>query len=127
MILHQLQFDFQKRILYIFQTRILEISGFKPHLTSCIKCATEIQRQALFSIKLGGFLCPGCGGYDRFAKHISGELTSALKYIQNNTVPVSARLRLSADTELEIFQILEEFLGYHLNTRLKSLSSVNIF
>jgi len=108
------------KIIYIFQIKILELTGFRPHLTSCVKCEKEIFQNAYFSIKLGGFLCPSCRGYDNFSKEIRPDFLAGLKYIQNNSFSQSLRLNLSADSEHDIFNILEDFLGYHLDTRIKS-------
>lgn len=113
-----------RKILYIFQIRMLELSGFKPHLTSCIKCAQDINDAAYFSVTLGGFLCPDCADRDRFAQAVTKELISCLQYIQNHDFKMSLRLTVSDVCERKIFGILEEFLGFHLNTKIKSLSSI---
>ncbi len=113
-----------KKILYIFQVKILELSGFRPHLTACIKCNQEIIHNAYFSVKFGGFLCNGCWKYDRYSREVSAELISCLRYIQNNDFELALRLTPSVDTEKRIFVILEDFLKYHLDTKIKSLSSI---
>lgn len=113
-----------KKILYIFQIRMLELSGFKPHLTSCIKCAKDINDACFFSVRLGGFLCRACFHQDRFAQSISKELTSCLQYIQRHDFKMSLRLTVSDACEKKIFAILEEFLGFHLSTKIKSLTSI---
>ncbi|MBN2119978.1 MAG: DNA repair protein RecO [Candidatus Omnitrophica bacterium] len=121
------QENFQKKIFYIAQVRVLELSGFRPHLTACVKCSSEVQAQAFFSIKLGGLICPKCSADDRSARELSGEVISSLKYIQNNEFNISLRLTLSANTEKEILGILDDFLGFHLDTRIKSLSAIEAF
>ena len=116
--------NFQRKILYIFQIRILELSGFQPHITACLKCSGEVQKQAFFSTKLGGFLCAGCAHNDRFSKELSAELISSLKYIQNNDFKIALRLSLSLKTERDLSEILEEFFSFHLDTRIKSLLTI---
>jgi DNA repair protein RecO (recombination protein O) len=113
-----------KKILYIFQVKILELSGFQPHLTACLKCRQEIKYTAFFSMKFGGFLCSDCWKHDRFAKEVSAELISCFRYIQKHDFELALRLNSSAAVEKEIFVILEDFLRYHLDTRLKSLSAI---
>lgn len=125
--LSYLEHNPQRKILYIFQIRILELSGFRPHLTACVKCSMEIQKRVFFSVNLGGFLCSTCFGYDKLSKELPAELISSLKYIQNNDFKISLRLSLTPGAEKQIFEILEEFLGYHLDARIKSLSSINAF
>lgn len=114
-----------KKIIYIFQIKILELSGFKPHLTACVKCSREIQKHASFSVSLGGVLCGMCMHFDKFAKELSAELIASLKYVQNNDFKICLRLATSANVEKQILQVLEEFLGYHTDTKMKSLSLIN--
>jgi len=125
--LSYLEHNPQRKILYIFQIKILELSGFRPHLTACVKCLREIQKRVFFSVNLGGFLCSSCFGYDKLAKELPAELILSLKYIQNNDFKTSLRLSLTPGAEKQIFEILEEFLGYHLDARIKSLSSITVF
>lgn len=114
-----------KKVLYLFQIRILELSGFQPHLTACVKCGREVKRKAYFSMKFGGFLCDECFRYDRYARGVSAELISCMRYIQSNDFKLGLRLNISKSTEQELFAILEDFLKYHLETKVKSLSAVN--
>ncbi len=116
--------DVDRKLLYIFQIKILELSGFRPHLTDCIKCLRPIKKKAYFSVSLGGFLCPECRGYDVSAKGVYGELLRSLRYVQNNDLRRSLRLVPSRQTEYSIFNIIEGFLKYHLDAKIKSFSSV---
>ncbi|MFC1599214.1 DNA repair protein RecO [Candidatus Omnitrophota bacterium] len=125
--LRGLEDNIHKKVIYIFQIRILEISGFRPHLTACVRCSKEVEKKAFFSINLGGVLCASCLSYDKLAKELSPDVIASLKYIQNNDFRLSLRLNLSPLTQRVILEILEEFLGYHLDTRLKSLSSMAVF
>ena len=109
----------------MYQIRLLELSGVRPHLTACVSCLKEIQTQAFFSVKSGGFLCNLCYNKDRFAKPLSGQIISSLRYIQDNSFKTSLRLSLPEKTEKEILEILEEFFGFHLDTRMKSLAAIS--
>ena len=111
-------------MLYIFQAKILELSGFKPSLHQCLHCNSEIVRQGYFSVRKGGLLCVQCFSVDRSARLLAGEIISCLRYIQQHSFPMALRLKLSLPAAGVIRDVLEEFLHYHLNTRLKSTSSV---
>ena len=116
--------DYSRKILYIFQIKALQFSGFKPSLISCIKCNREIINKGYFSVKLGGLLCSECLRYDKFSKEISEELILSLKYIQKNDFKKALRIKLKESRETELIEILEEFISYHLDTKIKSLYSL---
>ncbi len=44
-----------------FQLKLLWLSGYLPHLTSCAECGTETDPLIGYSAKAGGAVCRGCG------------------------------------------------------------------
>ena len=108
------------RLLSIFQIKILSITGFRPSLTSCIHCGKALEKQGLFSWQRGGMLCQGCFSYDRQAKEISADVIASLKYIQQKSFPQVYNLKPKNTTLRQMIRILDDFLSYHLDTRLKS-------
>ena len=43
-----------------FQLKLLWLSGYLPHLTSCADCGTEIETLVGYSAKAGGAVCSNC-------------------------------------------------------------------
>jgi DNA repair protein RecO (recombination protein O) len=44
-----------------FQLKLLWLSGYLPHLTSCAECGTETEPLVGYSAKAGGAVCSDCG------------------------------------------------------------------
>jgi DNA repair protein RecO (recombination protein O) len=44
-----------------FQLKLLWLSGYLPHLTSCAECGTETAVLVGYSAKAGGAVCSNCG------------------------------------------------------------------
>jgi DNA repair protein RecO (recombination protein O) len=55
---------FPEKIALIFKIKMLALSGFKPHLDSCLSCQQKILGDSRFSLALGGLLCPNCYAKD---------------------------------------------------------------
>ena len=51
-------------LVHFFQIKILSLSGFKPHLDTCLKCKTRIMERARFSLREGGLVCLDCAAGD---------------------------------------------------------------
>jgi DNA repair protein RecO (recombination protein O) len=45
-----------------FQLKLLWLSGYLPHLTSCAECGSETDALVGYSAKAGGAVCGRCGG-----------------------------------------------------------------
>ena len=45
-----------------FQLKLLWVSGYLPHLTSCAECGSETETLVGYSPKAGGAVCRNCGG-----------------------------------------------------------------
>jgi DNA repair protein RecO (recombination protein O) len=43
-----------------FQLKLLWLSGYLPHLTSCAECGTKDEPLVAYSPRAGGAVCPGC-------------------------------------------------------------------
>lgn len=110
-----------ERIVYIFQIKFLSLAGFRPTLENCLRCLKPIGVGFSFSIKLGGLLCKDCSIQENSSHSISPEVIASLRYIQHSDFRKGLRLKPSLKAEKEILNILERFLGYHLETKLKSL------
>jgi DNA repair protein RecO (recombination protein O) len=106
-----------------FELQLLGITGFRPQLHRCLECGETVKPAAnVFSVRLGGVLCPECAGLDRTAVPIS---TSALKVLRNLQSNEDAMLRVSGlDGEVheEVERRLQEYIVYRLESRPRSIT-----
>lgn len=120
----QLNYDVHQ-LVHSFQIRILLLSGFKPHLDTCLKCQQAINAQARFSLKDGGLICPDCPVLDAEVHLISPGTVSSLLFIEKNSWEQCLKLRLTETVKKELKYVLNNFLVYHLGRQVKSAKFLN--
>jgi DNA repair protein RecO (recombination protein O) len=108
------------KLVHIFQIKILLLSGFRPHLDSCMECHRKIKGKAKFSAMMGGLICPDCRANDTELLPISSGAVASILHIEKSAWPQALRLGLSSPIKKELKHILNNFLVYHLERHLKS-------
>ncbi|VAX35191.1 hypothetical protein MNBD_UNCLBAC01-1997 [hydrothermal vent metagenome] len=106
------------KLVYIFQIKILLLSGFRPHIDACVKCGKEVSGRARFSLKEGGLLCCDCPTAGSDLTSISQGTVSSMLYIERNQWVSSLRLGLTQIARRELKYILNNFLVYHLERKI---------
>lgn len=118
------EFDIDK-LVHIFQVKILLLSGFKPHIDSCIQCEKQIHDRARFSLRLGGLICSECKSVDPAANFISKGSIASILHIEQNEWAKCLRLGLSKPIKKELKYILNNFLVFHLERPIKTAKYLN--
>lgn len=113
-----------EKLIYLFQVKILSLSGFKPHLDSCVICGGPINQKASFSHKLGGLICKNCSGNDRLVMPISKGTIASILHIEKSNWQESLRLGISLGIRKELNTILNNFLSFHLEKQIKPLKLI---
>jgi DNA repair protein RecO (recombination protein O) len=111
------------RLLMIraFQLKILETSGFKPELYSCVHCKEKITPGNNFwdSVE-GGIICKNCQGEIHHGMEIKDETIKLFRFIEQNEFNNIDRLKLSRESEEEAENLLSNYLKNILERELKS-------
>ncbi|MGB5823970.1 MAG: DNA repair protein RecO [Proteocatella sp.] len=105
----------------IFEMKVLDYTGFKPNVNSCINCG-EIQNLGnYFAPGEGGRLCINCGR-DGYEKNRYDTTTFRLMdYIQKNSTNKILEATISSQISMELSQLLDSYIRYHLSEiRLKT-------
>lgn len=108
-------------VIYVFQAKLLELSGFRPSLNQCTWCFCDLRQDALFSSKTGGLVCENCSPAIKDCFRLSREVLISLRYIQENDFSFALRLKPSAKARYEMRKILDDFFIYHTNTKIRSM------
>jgi DNA repair protein RecO (recombination protein O) len=108
------------KIMTIFKIKILALSGFKPHLDSCVSCGNCYTEQIKFSLNLGGLVCPKCISKDPYARSIYRGTIATILHIERNVFQNNLNLGMNPQIKKELDLILNSFLNYHLGKELKS-------
>ncbi len=115
------------KILTIFKIKLLSLSGFKPHLDSCVSCGDKIIDQSKFSLSLGGLLCKRCLSKDFSSREIFRGTIATILYIERNNLRTNLNLGMNPVIKKELGLILNAFLNFHLQKYFKSEKVLNQF
>lgn len=113
-------------LLRVFEIRLLDDLGFRPHLSDCVICHRPFSRSIdiRFSPEKGGVVCRGCARALLQTMPVSmgtiKTLEMALK-IDPLKVP---RLVFNRDARDESKNILRGFIRFHIGKELKSLEFI---
>ena len=108
------------KLVQAFQIKILSLSGFQPHLETCVCCRKVVAEGPRFSLRLGGLLCPVCQDSGGEATPISLGAVASILHIQRNEWEHAIRLGLAPFVKKELKYILNHFLVFHLERHLRS-------
>jgi DNA repair protein RecO (recombination protein O) len=113
------------KLVHLFQIKILQLSGFSPHLDSCVKCGRAIKGKARFSMKEGGLICSHCPTNEISFTIISNGTVATILHIEQTEWTKSLRLGLTAPVKKELKFILNNFLVFHLEKNIKAAKYLN--
>jgi DNA repair protein RecO (recombination protein O) len=113
------------KIMTIYKVKMLALSGFKPHLDSCISCQDKVLGQSKFSLTLGGLLCSRCFKKDMSSRHIFRGTVASILHIEKNEFRNTLNLGMNPQIKKELEVILNAFLNFHLEKELKSQRVLN--
>ncbi len=108
------------RLVRMLQVKILALSGFRPHIDSCVSCGKAVKERSRFSLIRGGLLCPRCEGKDGQTMAVSAGAVATLLYIENNPWVSCLKLRMPPGIRKELGSILNNFLVFHLGKNIRS-------
>jgi DNA repair protein RecO (recombination protein O) len=108
------------KLVYIFQIKMLLHSGFRPHLDSCVKCSKKIYNRARFSAKEGGLVCDKCPSFEQSFTAISKGAISTILHIEQGSWSSALKVGLTKMVRDELKYVLNNFLVYHLERKIKS-------
>ncbi len=113
-----------EKLLFIFQIKLLALSGFQPRIDSCVICSNHIEytERAYFSSAKGGLSCQKCLPTAKTFRSVYRGTVASLNFIQKNNLDEAMRLGLNNIIRKEISSLLDKFLTYHLEKQVKSLA-----
>lgn len=113
------------KVMTIFKIKILTLSGFKPHLDSCVLCGARIMEHSKFSLSMGGLLCMKCQHKDTSARGVFRGTIATILHIERNDFKTNLTLGMNPQIKKELELILNSFLRFHLEKELKSQKVLN--
>lgn len=97
-----------------FVLKILDYSGYKVSLESCIHCKEKpaLQRPVVFSLMDGGISCRACLKNADYVFELNPEVWAKLRLLQKSALPQLLDIELAAETKLAIKILLEKYLQF---------------
>jgi DNA repair protein RecO (recombination protein O) len=108
------------KLIYVYQIKMLSYSGFRPHVDSCVKCQKQIHDKGRFSLRLGGLICPHCPTTETHFTPISKGTISTMLHVEDRDWMISLKLGLAVQVRRELKYLLNNFLVYHLEKKIRS-------
>jgi DNA repair protein RecO (recombination protein O) len=103
-----------------FQLKLLWLSGYLPHLTSCAECG-GVPELVGYSPRAGGSVCAGCRGDDAISLSPAG--LRGIETLLRTPLAAAAAAGLSVRAAREALSVITSSYEYHGGFRLKTLSA----
>ena len=111
--------------LRFFELRCLGLVGYQPQLHFCVECQTKLEPVTnFFYPPAGGVLCPRHGEAVRGAEPLAMPTFKVLRYMQTHPWDEAAALRLKSETHFDLEAVLQRYVVYLLERRLKSVDFI---
>jgi DNA repair protein RecO (recombination protein O) len=107
-----------------YAAQVLVLTGHGPIVDRCVICGRGVSRGAVFSLALGGALCQADRGRDAQASPASAVALAAMGFLRETQAAALSKLALERRHRDEVAGLLQRYLEYRLETRLKSPSII---
>jgi DNA repair protein RecO (recombination protein O) len=105
-----------------FQLKLLWLSGYLPHLTSCAECGAEDATLVGYSPRAGGAVCGGCANQAE-ALSLSTEGIRGIEALLASPLSDAVGLGLSERASRDALRVVTASYEYHGGFRLRTLSA----
>ena len=103
-----------------FQLKLLWLSGYLPHLTSCAECGTTEAELVGYSPKAGGAVCAGCASG---SLALTPNALTGMEELLRRPLAEAAGAGLSERGSREALAVITASYEYHGGFRLRTLSA----
>jgi DNA repair protein RecO (recombination protein O) len=105
-----------------FQLKLLWLSGYLPHLTSCAECGVEDATLVGFSPRAGGAVCGGCARQTA-ALGLAPDGVAGIEALLAHPLADAVALGLSERARRDALAVVTSSYEYHGGFRLRTLSA----
>ena len=109
------------------ELHLLSLFGYQPQLHYCVAGDEVIEAtDNYFDASRGGVLCPHHGENEQSAQPLALNTLKVLRYLQTAEYAEAMRLKLSVATRIDVEAVMQRYLTYVLERRLKSTEFVKM-
>jgi len=112
--------------LRFFELRALGLLGYQPQLFLCITCQAQLEPVTNYLYPAaGGVVCPRHGEGLPDAVPLALPTFKVLRYMQTHPWDQVGTLRIRPETHLDLESVLQSFIVYQLERRLRSVDFIH--
>ncbi|MDD6919846.1 MAG: DNA repair protein RecO [Eubacteriales bacterium] len=111
-------------LLIVYIIKLLSELGYAPQLDNCVECGRD-DNHTYFDIKAGGIVCADCNSVDSLIFKLEKSIIDILKFLINTPIQRLVKIDISDEIVKNIMEILEAYILYHLDIKLK-LTEISI-
>lgn len=105
-----------------YELHLLGLAGFQPQLFICGGCKKPLEPEVNYlSAAEGSVFCPKCGADRVGMGELSVNAVKVLRFLQTREWETCRLLRLSAASHAEVERVMNHYITYHLERKLKSV------
>jgi DNA repair protein RecO (recombination protein O) len=105
-----------------FQLKLLWLSGYLPHLTSCAECGATDTTLVGYSPRAGGAVCRGCANQTQ-ALSLSPDGVGGIEALLGSPLADAVSLKLTERATRDALRVITASYEYHGGFRLRTLSA----
>jgi len=105
-----------------FQLKLLWLSGYLPHLTSCAECGAEDTTLVGYSPRAGGAVCGACASRSE-ALGLSGDGIRGIEGLLGSPLADARAVGLTERAARDALRVITSSYEYHGGFRLRTLSA----
>jgi len=109
-------------LVLAFQLKLLWLSGYLPHLTSCAECGATGTTLIGYSPRAGGAVCPACANESE-ALALSPDGVGGIEALLGSPLADAAALNLTERATRDALRVITASYEYHGGFRLRTLSA----
>jgi DNA repair protein RecO (recombination protein O) len=104
-----------------YELHLLDAMGFRPELTRCLECGSEIEPEGnAYSPTGGGALCAQCAHAANGARPVSTDALKVMRHLQRSPLVGVLRLRLASGLQREVERLLHATVSAVLERELRT-------
>ena len=108
-------------VVHYYETRLLDLLGFRPQLFECVNCGSQIREEdQFFSPLTGGVLCPKCGSSQSDAWSVKKDTLRYWRHMQRSKWQQVESVVIPNAIETRLEDLIQRYLTYLLERSLNS-------
>lgn len=108
-------------VIRAFETRLMNLLGYRPQLENCVSCGQLLAGSRIaFSSGMGGGLCQACAFHDSQSVRCSMGTLNMLRRLATWDLKKLGVLKMTPEIRREIGEIMTIYIGQRLDKKIKS-------